>query len=205
MAKVRTVGSSMWSDALEDEVVAVNPWRGQRIKPHAAKAYKILTPAEFAILLDVFNPHYRLLIQTLGESGLRWGEAQRLTPDDIEGQRIHIRKSKNGRARQVQVSAELAAELRRSLPFTNGKGRPIDYRNFRSKHWVPATEGTGWRLHDLRHSHASWLLDAGADLVSVRDRLGHSNINVTSRYLHTLPTAQDRALDALDRALGRAS
>ena len=64
-----------------------------------------------------------------------------------------------------------------------------------------ATEGMGITIHDLRHSHASWLLRGGADLVSVRDRLGHSNISITSRYLHTLPGSQDVALAALSRAL----
>ena len=62
-------------------------------------------------------------------------------------------------------------------------------------------EGTGYEIHELRHAHASWLLQGGADLVTVRDRLGHSNIAITSRYLHSLPDAGDRALSALSRVL----
>jgi site-specific recombinase XerD len=41
----------------------------------------------------------------------------------------------------------------------------------------------------------------GCDLVTVRDRLGHSDVKVTSRYLHVLPGEHDRALDALSAAL----
>ena len=54
-------------------------------------------------------------------------------------------------------------------------------------------------MHDLRHAHASWLLAGGADLQVVKERLGHASIATTERYLHTLPDADDTALDALDR------
>lgn len=72
---------------------------------------------------------------------------------------------------------------------------------FRSAVWHPACDAAGVdprpRMHDLRHSHASWLLAGGADLQVVRERLGHVSIATTSKYLHTLPTADETALDAL--------
>ena len=40
------------------------------------------------------------------------------------------------------------------------------------------------RFHDLRHSHASWLLAGGADLQVVKERLGHASIMTTQRYLN---------------------
>jgi len=55
------------------------------------------------------------------------------------------------------------------------------------------------RVHDLRHAHASWLLAGGADLQVVKERLGHASIATTEKYLHTLPDADDTALDALAR------
>ena len=54
-------------------------------------------------------------------------------------------------------------------------------------------------MHDLRHAHASWLLAGGADLKTVMDRLGHSQIQTTQKYLHTLPDSQEQALEALTR------
>lgn len=74
---------------------------------------------------------------------------------------------------------------------------------FRNQVWVPACAGAGLdprpRLHDLRHSHASWLLSGGADLQVVKERLGHGSIATTGKYLHTLPTADETAIAALRR------
>jgi integrase len=53
------------------------------------------------------------------------------------------------------------------------------------------------RMHRLRHAHASWLLAGGADLLVVKERLGHSSITTTERYLHTLDNADETALTAL--------
>ena len=52
------------------------------------------------------------------------------------------------------------------------------------------------RVHDVRHAHASWLLAGGADLETVKERLGHASIAITQKYLHTLPDADDTAADA---------
>ena len=53
------------------------------------------------------------------------------------------------------------------------------------------------RPHDLRHAHASWLLAGGADIQTVKERLGHASITTTEKYLHTLQESDDTALDAL--------
>jgi integrase len=78
---------------------------------------------------------------------------------------------------------------------------------FSRRVWQPAVRAAGLeapvRLHDLRHAHASWLLAGGADLQVVKERLGHASIATTERYLHTLPDADDTALDALARVRGR--
>lgn len=77
---------------------------------------------------------------------------------------------------------------------------------FRNQVWLPACASARLdprpRLHDLRHSHASWLLAGGADLQVVKERLGHGSIATTGKYLHTLPTADETAIAALRRIRG---
>jgi hypothetical protein len=72
---------------------------------------------------------------------------------------------------------------------------------FRNTVWIPAlqTANLGFHVtpHGLRHAHASWLLAGGADLQIVKERLGHASITTTEKYLHTLPSADQAALDAL--------
>lgn len=50
------------------------------------------------------------------------------------------------------------------------------------------------RIHDLRHTFASWLLDAGGDLKLVQEALGHSDVKTTTRYAHLMPGRKEQAM-----------
>jgi integrase len=80
---------------------------------------------------------------------------------------------------------------------------PVSRNTFRTRVWLPAVKDAGLdfnvRMHDLRHAHASWLLAGGADLPATMQRLGHRQLATTQRYIHTLPDADQRALDAYTR------
>jgi integrase len=79
---------------------------------------------------------------------------------------------------------------------------------FRRHVWLPAVDAAGLptavNVHGLRHAHASWLLAGGADLEVVKERLGHSSIVTTQKYLGTLDEIDDSAVDALSRVRNRA-
>jgi integrase len=96
------------------------------------------------------------------------------------------------------------------LPRRSRRGGENEHlgRNwFRRMVWGPACEAAGLadapRFHDLRHAHASWLLAGGADLEVVKERLGHASIMTTQRYLHTLPDADETAVEAFGRIRNR--
>ena len=84
----------------------------------------------------------------------------------------------------------------------------IPRRWFRDNVWLPARKAAklsdGVKVHSLRHAHASWLLAGGADLARVKERLGHSSILTTQKYIHTLPDeTEDAALGAFDKIRNR--
>jgi integrase len=96
---------------------------------------------------------------------------------------------------------------REELLFATRARTPISRNTFRTRVWLPAVRASGIdfrvRMHDLRHAHASWLLAGGSDLKSVMERLGHAQIQTTQKYLHALPEADSKNLEALDRIAGR--
>lgn len=115
------------------------------------------------------------------------------------------------------VIPAVAGKPDEALLFTAPNGGPLRPRNFRTRVWIPAVQaaglgyerlpggrlGRGLRMHDLRHTHASWLISAGHSLTAIQRRLGHTSIVVTSDlYGHLLPEVDDAILETLDTALG---
>ena len=54
------------------------------------------------------------------------------------------------------------------------------------------------RIHDLRHSHISLLIDMGFSAVAIADRVGHESIEITYRYAHLFPSKQKEMASKLD-------
>lgn len=55
------------------------------------------------------------------------------------------------------------------------------------------------RIHDLRHSHVSLLIDMGYSAVAIADRVGHESIEVTLRYAHLFPSKQTEMIERLEK------
>lgn len=54
------------------------------------------------------------------------------------------------------------------------------------------------RIHDLRHSHVSLLIELGYSALAIADRLGHESTEVTMRYAHLFPNKQEDMADDLE-------
>lgn len=121
-------------------------------------------------------------------------------PKDNEWRRMGLRPALLDQLRDHVAEHDIGPD---DLLFATRDGTPISRNTFRTRVWKPAIAASGVdfpvRIHDLRHAHASWLLAGGADLKSVMDRMGHSLIQTTQKYLHALPDADQRNLDAFTR------
>jgi integrase len=89
--------------------------------------------------------------------------------------------------------------------FTAPRGGPLRHKSFWQEAWVPACEKAGLvdprpRIHDARHTHASWLIADNVNMVTIQRRLGHEKITTTiDTYGHLSAESQREAADAAGR------
>jgi len=111
---------------------------------------------------------------------------------DWQNKTLLVPCSKSGRPRFIQLNSA-ALELLRSLPREAGNGfifpSPVTGRPSASLHfpWTRIRKRAGlteFRLHDLRHSFASFLVNKGVSIYIVQGLLGHANVRATQRYAH---------------------
>lgn len=96
------------------------------------------------------------------------------------------------------------------LLFTTIHGGRIAHKPFWQHHWVPAVNAARARgltkrprIHDLRHTHASWLIQDGImSLFAISRRLGHASVRTTEQvYGHLMPQALQDGADATERSI----
>jgi integrase len=136
---------------------------------------RFLSRSELAKLLrGIPNRSMRKAALVAAFTGLRRGELSRLRPVNVQGDLIYLKTTKSGKPRTVPVVHHVRFALRR-LPF----GVHADTLTHSVQRAMP-----GVRFHDLRHTAASMLIQAGVDLYRVGTILGHSDIRTTRRYAH---------------------
>lgn len=171
---------------------------GDRIKllPGERQRHEYLTPAEVKRLARLAPAPARGAILLAAMTGLRRGELLALKAGDRRDGALYLPDSKSGRPRVVPLPPEA---MRIALPL-----RVTDEELRRA--WDEAREKAKLphiRFHDLRHTYASWLAQAGVSLVVIRDLLGHSSLSVTSRYSHLQTSHLRDAVTNIPAGLGR--
>jgi integrase/recombinase XerD len=163
----------------------------------------ILSLDEVQRLLDsASNLYHRAMLMTLYSTGMRRAEMCRLRVSDVDSERmvIHIRHGKGGRDRDVPLSQKLLETLREYWRWMKPKtwlfpgtvnGRRADVPISEKMSWAACREaaqraGIRKRVspHILRHSYATHMLEAGADLRTIQMLLGHAKLEHSIVYLH---------------------
>ena len=170
---------------------------------HSRRLPTVLSQEEVARLIDASgNLMHRAMVMTLYATGVRRAELCRLKVADIDSERmvLHIHQGKGGRDRDIPLSPKLLATLREYWRWMKPKTYlfPGMENNWRAD--VPVTTKVAWSAvteaakaagitrrvspHTLRHSYATHLLEAGADLRTIQVLLGHAKLADTTVYLH---------------------
>lgn len=109
------------------------------------------------------------------------------------------------RLRQLEARLRAGGRWREmDVVFATSIGTPFNDRTVREAfHRDVAAAGVpAIRIHDMRHSHATWLLQAGVPVKTVSDRLGHASARMTlDRYAHVIPGMQERAAEVVQDVL----
>lgn len=128
-------------------------------------------------------------ILTLAFTGMRIGEL--LRSQEKDGM-LYVDDTKNGRPRAIPLNKAAQSFYKR---LNHDRVYLTIQRDF--KRATEACGLSGVRLHDLRHTNASWLVKKGVNLATIRDILGHSSLSVTSRYTHLNVDQMREALDKI--------
>jgi integrase/recombinase XerD len=183
------------------------PWTSEDMpRPkHAIRLPEVLSRQEVEQLIgSAGNRLHRLWLFILYGTGIRREELVRLKVDDIDSDRmlIHIRQGKGRKDRDVSLSPRLLEELRDYWRWVQPKPKTYLFlskapgqkgdRPMQAKSVFDAVRQASRRAgikkqvhpHTLRHSFATHLLEAGADLHTIQLLLGHADLKTTSRYLH---------------------
>jgi integrase/recombinase XerC len=199
---------SLFTYLLKNQLLHKNPLSGLRNprqeqrQPRTLNVDQAVAVMEGQVVPGALGLRDLALVEVLYGSGLRVSEALSLTTDDVRTDRGFVRVRGKGNKERLAPLSEAARErlveylrLRHEMVpdpaqealFVGVRGGPLTRREAqRVVARLAAGAGIGQEVHPhtLRHSFATHLLQAGADLRSVQELLGHSRLSTTERYTH---------------------
>lgn len=156
---------------------------------------------------------HRMALCFIYATGLRVSELSNMKTGDVDFDRmlVHVRQGKGGKDRYVPLSKLVAVGLKKYQAAERPQtylfegmtpGEPYSTRGIQ---WVmrEAVKKCGIKkqdvcVHTLRHSYATHLLEDGVDIVTIKNLLGHVNIETTMIYLHVMQPISTAAHSPFD-------
>ena len=188
-----------------------------------SKEMQIWTKEEYLKFAEAImdKPRSYYAFEMLYWCGIREGELLALTPSDFdfEKETVTINKSyqrlgkedvitspKTRKSnRTIKMPAFLCEEMKDYLKMLYGVGpddRIFEFTKYYLKHEMERGSAAAGvkkiRIHDLRHSHISLLIDMGFSAVAIADRVGHESIRITYHYAHLFPSKQTEMANRLE-------
>ena len=204
--------------------LARNPVKSKICKP-APKKVNFWTPEEYKCFSDAIRDNIELFtaFEILFYTGMRKGELLALTPGDIDFQekKIAINKTlayvdgkytiqppKTPKSnRIIDIPQFLLDEIKDYMAKIYGMD-PDDRLFSRSRVWLGEAltrvckriNLRPIRVHDLRHSHASLLINLGANPLMIAERLGHDDVKMTmNTYSHLFQSHREEIIEKLEK------
>jgi integrase len=164
-----------------------------------------LNDHEICHILENVSPDHRDAVIIALDTGMRLGEIFRIIPGDLRGNVLHISDTKSLKPRDIPLTPRALEILRRRFNHSIRMFKDISEqqlgRRFRLERQIMLDLVDRWRFHDLRHTFATRLLNAGVDPYTLMEILGHSKLEMVTRYLHTSMDRKRAAIAGLDRPI----
>lgn len=205
--------SKVFSMAYDNGLVETNPMRRVHKLREAPARERYLTDEEekrlFAVLIGR-RAHLRPIVVVALQTGMRQGEILGLKWEhvDFDQKTIYIAHTKTGKPRKIPIGTPVAVELRSlrqdalSDQHVFSCARTgLKLTTFRHT-WERACKQariSGLRFHDLRHTFATRLRAKGVHEMDIMTLLGHTTLQMTSRYTHAMPQNLRTAVDSLNK------
>lgn len=164
------------------------------VRPRKEKKLPRIIEKEFLLdkLSKIENKKHRAILTLAYSTGMRVSEICNLRIDDIDNKRmlIHIKNAKGRKDRIVPLSVKTLEILRNyvreynpEIHLFNGQFKS-EYSSTSCNEIVKKYIGEDYHFHLIRHSHATALLESGADIRYIQEQLGHSSSKTTEIYTH---------------------
>lgn len=193
----------------------------QRKELHHVQEKRILTTQEFNEFIErIDGLEYKAFFSTLYWCGLRMGEAIALNMGDYKSGRLLVSKNydytnhvltttKTNKSRYVDVPKRCGLLLDELLQYNQqfdndgdsplfGVYKRLSPTSIRRKRDEALGDLEPFKIHDLRHSHVSTLIELGFTAFEISKRLGHSVEMVNNTYGHLFPSKQKAMIDKLN-------
>lgn len=155
-----------------------------------------------------YSDYHSPLVLLALNTGMRRGELFNLCWGDIDFKAkslaIHGAGAKSGKTRHIPLNSEAFAVLVKWRNESSSKryvftltGDRLDNIKTAFTNVLKTAEITNFRFHDLRHTFASNLAMKAVDLNTIRELLGHSDLQMTMRYAHLAPNVKAKAVELL--------
>ncbi len=194
---------SFFKYQMREGSVEANPARGVATPRREKRLPSVLQTSDIATLFEIpdlstpLGIRDRAWLELLYASGLRISELVGIDIDDIEIRARLVKvRGKGAKERIVPFGSKAEEAIRAYLPvrnsddealFVNYRGERITTRSVRrlfNRYVRAASLRAGISPHTLRHSFATHLLNAGADLRAIQELLGHASLSTTQKYTH---------------------
>jgi integrase len=205
--------SKVFAMAYDNGLVETNPMRRVHKFREGPARERYLTDEEERRLLEVLvgrRAHIRSIVVVALQTGMRQGEILGLKWGhvDFDQETIYVAHTKTGRPRRIPMSKLVEVELRSLKQDATRDEHVFSYHRtglklttFRHT-WERACKQariSGLRFHDLRHTFATRLRAKGVHEMDIMSLLGHTTLQMTSRYTHAMPQNLRNAVDSLNK------